>query len=119
MLISKSDSRARDWRETADNLPPLDWKRVAALREAIQQMPVPDANEMAETLWRMDERMKEIGRRQEEIIKAVENQKSESEKRYVTADQFAPVQRIVYGLVTAILISVVGALMALIITKAK
>jgi hypothetical protein len=39
------------------------------------------------------------------------------ENKYVTQDQFAPVKNIVYGLVTLILIAVVGALLTLIIRK--
>jgi hypothetical protein len=37
------------------------------------------------------------------------------EKDYVTQDQFTPVKNIVYGLVSVILLAVVGALVALVI----
>lgn len=36
---------------------------------------------------------------------------------YVTKDQFEPVQKVVYGLVTIILATVVGALLILVIRK--
>lgn len=36
---------------------------------------------------------------------------------YVTKDEFEPVKRIVYGLVGLILVSVVGAVMGLVITR--
>lgn len=39
------------------------------------------------------------------------------EKSYVTQDQFEPVKKIVYGLVSIILVAVVGALIALVIKK--
>lgn len=39
------------------------------------------------------------------------------EKEYVTKDQFEPVKNIVYGLVSLILVAVVGALVALVIKK--
>lgn len=43
------------------------------------------------------------------------NKKLESE--YVTKDQFEPVRNVVYGLVSLILVAVVGALVALVIRK--
>jgi hypothetical protein len=39
------------------------------------------------------------------------------EKDYVTQDQFAPIAKIVYGMVSVILLAVVGALVALVINK--
>jgi len=36
---------------------------------------------------------------------------------YVTKDQFLPVQRVVYGIVTTVLVGVSGALLALVIQK--
>jgi hypothetical protein len=39
------------------------------------------------------------------------------EREYVTKDQFEPVKNIVYGLVSLILVAVVGALVALVIRK--
>jgi len=36
---------------------------------------------------------------------------------YVTKDQFLPVQRVVYGIVTTVLVGVFGALLALVIQK--
>ena len=45
------------------------------------------------------------------------NLKLDIEKRYVTDDKFAPVRNVVYGLVGLILIAVVGAIVALVITR--
>ena len=39
----------------------------------------------------------------------------EMDNRYVSKDSFSPIQKIVYGLVGAVLLGVVGAIMALII----
>ena len=39
------------------------------------------------------------------------------QSNYVTQDQFEPVKKIVYGLVTIILVAVVGALIGLVIIK--
>lgn len=36
---------------------------------------------------------------------------------YVTRDEFQPVRNIVYGLVTSILLTVLGAILALVVTK--
>lgn len=47
-------------------------------------------------------------------IKALRNMQ---ETNYVTNDQFEPVKRIVYGLVTLILIAVVGALVSLVVRQ--
>lgn len=44
-------------------------------------------------------------------IKAI---KEKLEKEYVTTDMFEPVQKIVYGLVSVILLAVIGAVVALI-----
>lgn len=39
------------------------------------------------------------------------------EADYVTQDQFEPVKKVVYGLVSVILLTVFGALLALVVTK--
>lgn len=39
------------------------------------------------------------------------------EKNYVSQDQFAPVKNIVYGMVSVILVAVIGAIIALVINK--
>jgi DNA-directed RNA polymerase specialized sigma54-like protein len=39
------------------------------------------------------------------------------QSNYVTQDQFEPVKKVVYGLVTIILVAVVGALIGLVIIK--
>jgi hypothetical protein len=51
-------------------------------------------------------------------IKAdISNINSKLDDHYVTKDQFAPIQRLVYGLVGLILIAVVGAILALVLRK--
>lgn len=53
-----------------------------------------------------------------DTIKAdVTDIKTRLEKEYVTQDQFAPVQKIVYGLVSLILVAVVTALITLVVKK--
>ena len=47
----------------------------------------------------------------------VTNIENKLERDYVTQDQFQPVRNIVYGLVGLILLSVVGALLTLILSK--
>ena len=42
---------------------------------------------------------------------------SKMEKNYVTQDQFEPIKRLVYGVVTLVLVAVVGGLMALILKR--
>jgi len=48
----------------------------------------------------------------ESEIKAI---KEKLEKEYVTQDEFEPIRKVVYGLVSLILLSVVGAIIALIL----
>lgn len=43
--------------------------------------------------------------------------KTTLQQDYVTQDQFEPVKKLVYGLVSLILITVVGAILALVIVK--
>lgn len=49
------------------------------------------------------------------LLKEVEEIKLKLEQQYVSQDQFLPVRNVVYGLVTLILVGVVGALIALVI----
>lgn len=115
------------WEKESDV--PIDWNRVRTLREAIERMSEP-TDEIAVTLARIDERTKatsnsvallaaDVKTMQLENTRKFEALQAEHEKKFVTLDQFAPVQKIVYGLVGAILLSVIGALLTLIITKAK
>ena len=53
----------------------------------------------------------------EYIKHSVEDIVNKLEKNYVTQDQFEPIKRLVYGVVTLVLVAVVGAVMALIIRK--
>lgn len=47
----------------------------------------------------------------------VKDIKDKLEKEYVTQDQFQPVKNIVYGMVSTVLLAVVGAIVALVIRK--
>ncbi len=49
------------------------------------------------------------------IKKDIDEIKRKLDSNYVTKDQFEPVKKIVYGLVSLILIAVVGAIVALVI----
>lgn len=51
----------------------------------------------------------------EYIEKEVSKISEKLEKDYVTQDQFAPVSKIVYGMVSVILLAVIGAVVALVI----
>lgn len=53
----------------------------------------------------------------EYIEQEVNEIKTRMQKDYVTQDQFKPVHDIVYGLVSLVLIAVVGAIIALVIKK--
>lgn len=58
-----------------------------------------------------------ISERTKTIQEKVVNIETKLEKDYVTQDQFAPIRSIVYGLVSVILLTVVGALLALVILR--
>lgn len=51
------------------------------------------------------------------IKKSVDDLTTKVDHNYVTIDQFEPVRRLVYGLVSLILMSVVIALLALVVQK--
>lgn len=51
------------------------------------------------------------------VRKAVDDVKDQLTGNYVTNDQFTPVRNLVYGLVSLILVAVIGALMGLVIVK--
>lgn len=51
------------------------------------------------------------------IIKEIDEIKEKLEKKYVSQEQFDPVKRIVYGMVTVVLVSIVGSVIALVIKK--
>lgn len=51
------------------------------------------------------------------IKKDIADIKDTVSKNYITREEFDPIKKVVYGLVSLILIGVVGALMALIINK--
>lgn len=58
-----------------------------------------------------------IFERTKTIQEKVVNIEYKLEKDYVTQDQFDPIRRLVYGLVSLILVSVVVAILALVIQK--
>lgn len=47
----------------------------------------------------------------------VKDIRAKLEKEYVTQDQFEPIRKVVYGLVSITLLSVVGAVIALVLRK--
>lgn len=48
-------------------------------------------------------------------IDSIKGQLADMQKRYITKEEFEPVKKIVYGLVSLILVSVIGAIVALIL----
>lgn len=53
----------------------------------------------------------------EYIARDVSDIKSKLDEQYVTLDQFEPVKKIVYGMVSVILLAVIGAIVALVIKQ--
>lgn len=53
----------------------------------------------------------------EYIADDVKEIKEKLNKDFVTIDQFSPIQRLVYGMVSLVLVSVFGALISLVIMK--
>jgi hypothetical protein len=51
------------------------------------------------------------------IIKEIDEIKEKLEKKYVSQEQFDPVKRIVYGMVTIVLVSIVGSVIALVVKR--
>lgn len=51
------------------------------------------------------------------VVKSVDDLNHKIDSNYVTKEQFAPVQRLVYGLVGLILVAVVGAVMAIVLRR--
>ena len=56
-----------------------------------------------------------IANKVDNIDRTVRDIQGKLEKDYATQDQFTPVKNIVYGLVSAILLAVIGALVALVL----
>ena len=52
-----------------------------------------------------------------EIKGDVRQIRSDNENHYVTKEEFEPVRRIVYGMVTIILVAVLGAIIALVVRR--
>lgn len=53
----------------------------------------------------------------EYIAEDIKEIKEKLNKDFVTVDQFTPIQRLVYGMVSLVLVSVFGALVSLVIMK--
>lgn len=51
------------------------------------------------------------------IIRELDEIKAKLEKNYVTAEEFKPVKTIVYGMVSLILIAVVGSIIGLVVIR--
>ncbi|WP_336747748.1 hypothetical protein [Aureimonas altamirensis] len=93
--------------------------------------------EMNETLIRIDERTKsmqtvieqqkdDLGKLQEDtnkrfdaVAKRHDDLVRNIAENYVTKEKFSPVERVVYGLITLVLISVFGALIAMVVASPK
>jgi uncharacterized phage infection (PIP) family protein YhgE len=58
-----------------------------------------------------------IGEKVDNIQSKVTSIESKLEGHYVTKEEFDPVKKIVYGLVSVVLLAVIGAIMALVIIK--
>ena len=65
-------------------------------------------------LERNNKKEEEENKRLSEEAKLI---KEKLEKKYVSQEQFDPVKRIVYGMVTVVLVSIVGSVIALVIKK--
>jgi hypothetical protein len=66
-----------------------------------------------ELLVRIDERTQNI----EQEISEIKATMAGLEAKFVTYAEFAPVKKVVYGLVGAVLIAVLGAVVGLVVTK--
>jgi len=64
-------------------------------------------------LIRIDERTQNI----EHEITELKTAMSAMETKFVTAAEFAPVKKVVYGLIGAVLLAVLGAVVGLVVTK--
>jgi hypothetical protein len=68
-------------------------------------------------IYRLSENLAVATEKIDTIKIDVNDIKTKLEREYVTQDQFDPVKKIVYGLVSLILVAVVGALIALVVIK--
>lgn len=104
----------------------LDYRKIESLKREITNMSGQELGEMAELLARLDERTREFDKRQiehstkleamtRETNTKLDSMRNDFERKYVTIDQFSPVKTIVYGLVGTILVSVIGAVIALVV----
>lgn len=58
-----------------------------------------------------------VDRKINEVNRNIASLETKVDSRFVTHEEFEPIKKIVYGLVGLILISVVGALVALVVVK--
>lgn len=66
---------------------------------------------------RVDERLKNIERNIQEIKIAIEAERQEREKKFVTCVEWEPYKRIIQAGIATILLSVLGAVLALVIVR--
>lgn len=64
-----------------------------------------------------DKRLSAIEYQMGYLVRAVDDIKLNLKNDYVKRDEFLPIQKLMYGMVSIVLISVVGALIALVLKK--
>ena len=69
-----------------------------------------DVSQTAILIARIDERTALL-------LKDIEEIRQRLEKNYVSQDEFKPVKALVYGLVTTVLLTVIGAVLTIVIRK--
>ena len=83
---------------------------MVKLEQQIQGLHESIPDNLGATLARMDEKMSGINTSVTDIVEALK-------RGYVTVSEFDPVKKIVYGLVGAVLLGVMGAILGLVLTK--
>lgn len=78
-------------------------------------MPIKSSTQNTKDIGRITTDVAVILNKVDYIQSEVRGIKVQLESEYVTKDRFQPVERIVYGLVSVILLAVLGALVALVI----
>ena len=85
---------------------------------------MPEPQNTNELLIRLDERavsiqreIKQLNDDISEIKNNIKENRAEYIKQFVTKEEFAPVQRSIYGIVSLILVTVIGTVLSLVIHK--
>ncbi len=76
-------------------------------------MPKSPDTQLAVMASQMDRLQKDLS----EIKTDVKQIRSDNENQFVTKDEFEPIKRVVYGMVSLVLVGVIGAILALVIRK--